>query len=111
MKKCESVIFLIDSEYFNNNIISTMLEKLTQCRVFSFFSLEESLLYWNLKPTWIIHNDTNESIIPAALRQNLRIIDLSKYHPLNSLHKLRDFTIAQELASLVLSVDKTHQAI
>ncbi len=52
------VIFLIDSDFFDKNLLGMMLEKKTQCKVFCFFSFEETLLYKQLNPKLIIHDNS-----------------------------------------------------
>ena len=67
----QGVIFLIDSHFFDRDIVSITLEKFTQCRVFCFFSFEESLLYKNLEPSVIIH-DRNEKVDTSKIGNNIK---------------------------------------
>ena len=55
----KEVIFLIDSEQYDRNILGLTLEKYTKCRVFNFFSFEETLLYKHLNPKLILHDNGN----------------------------------------------------
>ncbi|WP_202243380.1 hypothetical protein [Fulvivirga sediminis] len=56
MKRNNNVIFLIDSQSYDRNLFSLTLERVTNCRVFNFFSLEETRLYEKLQPSLILHN-------------------------------------------------------
>ena len=57
MKSDSKVIFLVGYQMYKNNFLSVLLEKSTQYKVFSFFSLEESLLYSQLNPSLVIHDE------------------------------------------------------
>lgn len=57
MKNTHKVIFLVGQKMYKNNFLGVLLEKSTQYKVFSFFSIEESLLYKGLNPTLIIHDE------------------------------------------------------
>lgn len=57
MKNENKVIFLVGYQMYKNNFLSVLLEKSTQYKVFSFFSLEESLLYQELNPSLVIHDE------------------------------------------------------
>lgn len=59
MKKEKEVIFLIDSEQYDKNLLGLTLEKYTKCRVFNFFCFEETLLYKHLNPKLIVHDKAN----------------------------------------------------
>lgn len=76
MKGC--VIFLIDSDICEINIFSMTLEKFTQCRVFSFFSLEEAKLYLGLNPDLIIHSDHN-SFDTSSFGENVKYFSLANF--------------------------------
>jgi len=57
MKNENKVIFLVGYQMYKNNFLSVLLEKSTQYKVFSFFSMEESLLYQELNPSLVIHDE------------------------------------------------------
>lgn len=57
MKTETGVIFLVGNQMYKNNFLSVLLEKSTQYKVFSFFSVEESLLYQRLNPSLVIHDE------------------------------------------------------
>jgi len=56
----QEVIFLIDSKSYNKDLMRISLEKLTNCKVYNFFSLDEATLYSNLKPKAIIYSSDSE---------------------------------------------------
>ncbi|UII25239.1 hypothetical protein LVD15_18265 [Fulvivirga maritima] len=61
MKRNDNVIFLIDSQSYDRNIFSLTLERVTNCRVFNFFSFEETRLYDKLQPSLILHNSVGHT--------------------------------------------------
>lgn len=61
MKQDNKVIFLVGYQMYKNNFLSVLLEKSTQYKVFSFFSMEESLLYRQLNPALVIHDEDSFS--------------------------------------------------
>lgn len=71
----QKVIFLIDSEYFDKNLLGLTLEKYTRCKVFNFFSFEETLLYKNLKPSLILHD--NNRVDSSYFDEAVNFYDLS----------------------------------
>ncbi|MEQ8924460.1 MAG: hypothetical protein RLO81_01540 [Fulvivirga sp.] len=71
----QDVIFLIDSKYFDKNILGITLEKQTRCKVFNFFSFEETLLYKNLMPSLIVHD--NGTIDPTYYDEKVGFYDIS----------------------------------
>ncbi|QSE96722.1 hypothetical protein [Fulvivirga lutea] len=71
----QDVIFLIDSEYFDKNILGMTLEKHTRCKVFNFFSFEETLLYKNLRPSLIVHD--NGIVDPTYFDSHVSFYDIS----------------------------------
>ena len=74
-KMIQKVIFLIDSEYFDKNLLGLTLEKYTKCKVFNFFSFEETLLYKSLKPSLILHD--NNRIDSSFYDEAVNFYDLS----------------------------------
>jgi hypothetical protein len=77
MKKKKEVIFLIDSNYFDMNLLGVTLEKYTKCKVFNFFSFEETLLYRNLNPKVIVHD--NGQIQIKNFSDNVNFYNISNY--------------------------------
>ncbi len=75
MKKKMEVIFLIDSESYDMNLLGISLEKYTKCRVFNFFSFEETLLYKNLNPKVIVHDNGYVDI--ENYNKEVRFCDIS----------------------------------
>lgn len=55
----DGVIFLIDSKSFDKDLMRLSIEKLTNCKVFNFFSLDEATLYLKLNPKAIIYSSDN----------------------------------------------------
>ncbi|GAA0894798.1 hypothetical protein GCM10009122_44790 [Fulvivirga kasyanovii] len=101
MKQRDGVIFLIDSDSYDRNMLSLALEKITRYKVFNFFSMEECLLYWGLKPKLLIYDSVSLSSIPPQIRENLNLIDISKDLAKQQCHKLKDTRIAQEVAYML----------
>lgn len=99
MKQRDSVIFLIDSESFDRNILGLTLEKITRCKVFNFFSIEECLLYWKLKPKLVIYDSEVDCNLYSRLKDKVNLINLSKDIPHeNDSQFFKDSVIAQEVA-------------
>lgn len=71
----QEVIFLIDSPIFERNIFSLTLEKFTDCRVFSFFSFEEALLYKDLNPSLVVY-DSSENLDLSTIGENTKAVVL-----------------------------------
>ena len=71
----KNVIFLIDSEYFDKNLLGMTLEKHTKCKVFNFFSFEETLLYKHLKPNLIVHD--NGVVDPTYFDNKVNFYDIA----------------------------------
>lgn len=102
MKQRNSVIFLIDSESFDRNMLSLTLEKITRCKVFNFFSIEECLLYWKLKPQLVIYDSEGECQLYSRLKDKVNLINISKdIATAENPHALKDTTIAQHIASRI----------
>jgi len=59
----EEVIFLIESKSFDTDLMRMSLEKLTNCKVFDFFSFEEAILYTKLNPKAIIYSSDQQERI------------------------------------------------
>lgn len=75
----DGVIFLIDSRRVNKDLLRMSLEKLTNCKVFNFFSFEEAVLYLKLNPTVILYSETSEvNISHLAFPKHIQFINLSK---------------------------------
>lgn len=102
MKKQKEVIFLIDSEQYDKNLLGLTLEKYTKCRVFNFFCFEETLLYKHLNPKLIIHDKAN--LDQKFYGEGVSFFDLSK--TLNYGQKLNSSENALYLANQVSEVMK-----
>ncbi|MBL6449988.1 hypothetical protein JMN32_26985 [Fulvivirga sp. 29W222] len=101
MKKHDGVIFLVDSDTYDRNILSLTIEKITKQRVFNFFSMEECLLYWCLKPKLLIYDEYPDASIPPAIKENLNLINISRDITKQQCYKLKDTKIAQEIAHII----------
>lgn len=73
----DGVIFLIDSKSFDKDLMRLSIEKLTNCKVFNFFSLDEAALYLKLKPKAIIYSSDNHEGIDSFPVQ-VDFIDISE---------------------------------
>lgn len=102
MKQYDGVIFLIDSDSFDRNMLSLTIEKITKRRVFNFFSMEECLLYWRLKPKLLIYDSGPETSIPAQIKENLSLFNISRDIAKHRYNQSEHTKIAQEVASLIL---------
>ena len=78
MKNESKAIFLVGYKMYKNNFLSILLEKSTQYRVFSFFSEEESLLYQDLNPTLVIHD---EDSFMSSTKEGFKSGTLQTYFP------------------------------
>ncbi|UII31541.1 hypothetical protein LVD17_24920 [Fulvivirga ulvae] len=101
MKKRDGVIFLIDSDSYDRNMLSLAIEKITRHKVFNFFSMEECLLYWRLKPKLLIYDSRSETSIPQQIKENLSLINISRDIVKQQCHKLKDMNIAEEVACII----------
>ena len=102
MKKKDDIIFLIDSQSYDRNIFGLTLEKVTNCRVFNFFSFEESKLYSDLKPSLILH-DSNE-LVPNCF-EGVDFLHISKDLIKNSFAPIHfNNTTMQEVAQAVTKI-------
>lgn len=110
MKKRDSVIFLIDSEAFDRNILGLTLEKITKCKVFNFFSVEESILYWKLNPKLLIYNSDCDYSLHQQIDGSVNLINIAKdITSVNKACKLKDTSIAQEIAEVVNKLLTPHK--
>ncbi len=99
--KNRDVIFLIDSDSYDRDMLSLTLEKYTKCKVFNFFSMEETKLYKKLNPKVIVHGqgDINKELFG----DHVSYYDVSKsaikdiYH--NSTERV--LTMANQLATIM----------
>jgi hypothetical protein len=101
MKRDNNVIFLIESDLFDKNLLGITLEKYTKCKVFNFFSFEETILYKKLKPKLIVHN--NGLIDNSVYGSDVNFFDISKNKQMNNKQNYteRVLTLANQLASLI----------
>lgn len=104
MKQRDGVIFLIDSQSFDRNMLGLTLEKITKYKVFNFFSMEECLLYWCLKPKLVIYDSDSDDIVPPQIKQNLSLINISKDIAKQQHHRLKNTKIAQEVALIISKI-------
>lgn len=105
MKQRDSVIFLIDSESFDRNILGLTLEKITRCKVFNFFSVEECLLYWKLKPKLVIYDSDVDCNLYARLKDKVNLLNISKDIPHEGESQPHnDTSIAQEVALRITQI-------
>lgn len=65
MKK---VIFVIQSEFYCNELLNHYVERNSNYRVFNFFSAEEMLLYMGLEPSIIVYGNSDPAFTPRQLR-------------------------------------------
>ena len=101
MKQDKNVIFLIDSDLFDKNLLGITLEKYTKCKVFNFFSFEETVLYKKLKPKLIVHD--NGLIDSEAFGSEVNFFDISENIKLNikQSYSERVLTLANQLSSII----------
>ncbi|HNP17680.1 MAG TPA: hypothetical protein PKL31_04525 [Fulvivirga sp.] len=101
MKKKMEVIFLIDSESYDMNLLGISLEKYTKCRVFNFFSFEETLLYKNLNPKVIVHD--NGIVDIHSYNKEVRFCDISTIRAIRPNLNQTDtvLALANQVSSLV----------
>lgn len=105
MRQRDSVIFLIDSESFDRNMLGLTLEKITKCKVFNFFSVEECLLYWKLKPKWVIYDAEVDCSLYSRLKDKVNLINIAKdIAKEDEHHSLKDTTIAQAVAQRISQI-------
>lgn len=104
MKQRNGVIFLIDSQSFDRNMLGLTLEKITKYKVFNFFSMEECLLYWNLQPKLLIYDSESDDVVPPQIKENLNLINISKDIAKQQHYKLKNIKIAQEVALIMSKI-------
>jgi hypothetical protein len=101
MKQDKNVIFLIDSETFDKNLLGITLEKYTKCKVFNFFSFEETVLYKKLNPKLIVHD--NGLIDSEVFGSEVNFFNISENNKVKGKQSYseRVLTLANQLASLI----------
>jgi len=102
MKNKKEVIFLIDPEQYDKHMLGLTIEKRTKCRVFNFFSIEETLLYKNLNPKLIVHDKSN--LEQKFYGEDVSFFDISK--SLNLEHKSSKTKSALHLANQMSALIK-----
>lgn len=74
----KNVIFLIDSKSYNKDLMRISLEKLTNCKVYNFFSLDEASLYTQLGPKAVIYSTDSELYTDSKnFDEQVSFIDIS----------------------------------
>ena len=71
---------MIRPAHINTDLLSMTIEKHTRCRVFRFFSYEETLLYRNLNPKLIITDQqyvrhSEDNIDSYTIPSHLKLVD------------------------------------
>ncbi len=92
----QKVIFLIESDYLDKDLLGVAIEKNTDCRVFNFFSFEETLLYKCLNPKLIIHDNAS---VKHSEYNNVDFINIGKNRELTSIIDQTDILL--ELSSQI----------
>ncbi|MDX1629644.1 MAG: hypothetical protein R3345_13145 [Fulvivirga sp.] len=94
-------IFLIDSDIFDKDLMRISLEKLTNCKVFNFFSLDEARLYIKLNPGAIIYS-SNQNVPLDHVQFPIKVDFINISRKLNQRGKnilLRHTSLADQIIS------------
>ena len=99
----EDVIFLIDSKAYNKDLMRISLEKLTNYKVYNFFSIDEATLYANLNPKLIIYSQDSETTSSRKVfNENVKFVDISKrINQAGKDHILKYSSIGDRLSQLL----------
>lgn len=99
----DNVIFLIESKTFNKDLMRISLEKMTNFKVFNFFSIDEASMYQSLKPRAILYTaDNNENIADYNFSEQISFINISnKINQEGKSFLLKHTNIAERLFSML----------
>lgn len=98
------VIFLIESERVEKEMLINLLEKDEYVAVYSFFCIEEALLYTKLKPNLVVYDSPQplDLTMLAAFGQHVDALNLTSALAYNDRLKLQSSHVSYKLAQGII---------